>query len=844
MEIGSATTLEASRRRSGPAHADSAGPPVGRTSFIGRSLDIERVGQLIGQSRLVTLTGPGGIGKTRLAIESARHSARRFPGGVVFVELAAVRDPELMLPTIAAVLGIGATEASSAVKAVSDRLGPEETLLVLDNFEQIPTAAVAVSELITANPTLRIAVTSRMPLHVAGEQEYPVPPLGLVDPELRATNAAIGEVESVALFVARAQAVRPEFAVTETNAAILAEICDRLDGLPLAIELAAARTKLLSPEALLHRLESRLPALAEGPTDAPARQRTLRETIAWSYELLVPLDRLIFDRLGVFVGGFSLAAGEAVVLERPAAAGVDLLEIIGHLVDHSLVQVDDRIAAEPRFAMLETIREFVLDQITAAEAEALQDRHLTHFLSVAEAEEAQERGVDQAAWVRRLAADRDNFRAALVHAQERRDAERLLRLAAALERRFWLASGDHDLGESRHWLEAGLKMGGAAPPSLRAKALLKMAWTVEDSPARVVAVIKESLAEYERAGDEAGMTDALAGLGHVAILVGDFPLADDSLHRGLALARRIDIRPQILVEVLVPLGLLAHLRRQYALAGAYLDEALDVARRAGDAWGTAFALEHLGRLALSEGDVERAQATLSESVELARTVGDAEQYAETALFLITARISAGALEGARSLIRDVARTAHDLNSWHQCLTLEATAEWLDAAGAYAAAVRCLASADRTRADLDQTIDTDWEAARRRLLERLRRDVPRVDFEAAWTTGQALRLVDALERGLRAMEAVDLTAPLESSRSPGGRYDLSRRELEVLALVADGRSDGEIAERLFISKKTASVHVAHIKDKLGAESRVEVAMAGIRLGLVNLSSDDPGSASSP
>ena len=827
----------------GARRAGASGLPAGRTSFIGRSRDIGEVGRLIGRSRLVTLTGPGGIGKTRLAIEATRHVARRFPGGVVFVELASLRDPELLLSTIGAAVGINASEGPSTVDALRDRLGSQAALLVLDNFEQIQSAASAVSDLLAACPAVRVAVTSRTPLHVAGEQEYSVQPLALPDAERGASTAAMGDVESVALFVARARAVRPDFAITDTNARAVVELCRRLDGLPLAIELAAARTKLLAPEALLDRLEHRLPALATGPADAPARQHTLRETIAWSYGLLAPIDQRIFACLGVFVGGFSLTAAESIVLEPNEAGRLDLLEIVGLLVDHSLVRSNDGVATEPRFAMLETIREFAVDQLTATEVEALRDRHLAYFVGVAEAEDAQSRGMDQAAWVRRLALDRDNFRAALAHASNSRDVERLLRLSGALGRRFWLASGDHNFSESRRWLEDGLALGAEAPPALRAKALLRLAWTIEGSPARMLAILKEALSEYERAGDEAGMIDALSGLGHVAIHTGDWEVAERSLGRGLDIARRIDVPRHVLVELLVALGLLGYQRQQHAIARAHLDEAVDVARASGDTWGIAFGLYHLGRLALFEGDAGGAESALTESAELARTLADTAQWAEAALVLSTAWISTRRLADARSLIGDVAMTTGDLTFWQELMTLEATAEWLNAAGAHVAALACLAAAARARREHEQTIEMDWEVARRRLLEGLQRDLPPVEFEAAWAAGAARDIANALQVGLRAMESVDLAATPQSSLAPPRRHDLSRRELEVLALVAGGRSDGEIAERLFISKKTASVHVAHIKNKLGAESRVEVALAGIRLGLMKPSPDDQGVATS-
>ena len=793
--------------------------PIPSTPFLGRQNELTEILGLLSKEgvRLTTLTGPGGTGKTRLALQAAAVVGPRYPDGIWWIPLASLRDPELVLQTAGHALG--------AKHGLAEHIADSSMVLLFDNFEHVIEAAADVAGLLASCPNLHLLVTSREPLHLSGEQEYPVPTLN--------------HSEGVGLFVARAVAIKPDFTPDDA----VSDICRRLDDLPLALELAAVRVKLLSTKQILERLEQRLPLLTGGARDLSERQRTLRATIAWSYDLLSLEERHLFASLSVFVAGCTLSAAAAVIPDwADSQRGPELLEDLGHLVEQSVLRVaTDHPGGEPRFSMLETIREFALDQLSMAERETLRDRHLAYFVGLAEASENEERGIDQAAWVRRLAADRDNFRSALAHAQQRRDADQLLRLAAALERRFWLASGDRDLSESRRWLEAGLAMEGAAPPGLRAKALLRMAWTVGESHVQTRAFLEESLSEYERAGDEAGMTDALSGLGHVAVLSGDFTRADNSLHRALALSRRIGVRPQILVEVLVPLGLLAMLRRQYAVAGRHLDEALAVARRSGDTWGTAFALEHMGRLALSEGDDERAMATLSESVELLRTVGDTEQGAEAALYLSTALISSGALDGARALIRDVAMATHDLIFWYRCLTLEATAEWLAAAGLHPAAVKGLAAAAQARAELGETIEVDWETARRQLLQRMRHDVPRVEFDAAWAAGQGMSLADALEDGLRAMDAVGLAAPTHSRVLARGRRDLSRRELEVLALVAAGQSDGEIAERLFISKKTASVHVAHIKDKLGAESRVQMAMVGVRLGLA--SADDPGASPS-
>jgi non-specific serine/threonine protein kinase len=826
--MGTGTAFEESGQER--ALRGSVGLPEDKTSFVGREREVDRIKRLLADARLLTLTGPGGIGKTRLAIEGARRSSRRFVGGIYFVELAGLRDPELLLATIGGAFGIGELDGASAIEALGERLGSSETLFVLDNFEHLLNARQAVSDLLAASPTLRVAVTSRTPLHLAGEQEYAVAPLELADPERPTTLNELGAIESVALFVERTRAVRPDFAVTESSVQAIAAICRRLDGLPLAIELAAARTKVLSVEALLHRLENRLPALALGPADAPERQRTVQATINWSYELLGSAERWTFARLGVFVGGFSLGAATEVLLATAERPAVDVLEPLSHLVDQSLLHVDHEVNGEPRFRMLEPIREFATDRLSGAEVEAMRDHHLAYFVRFAETEQARERGPDQGAWIRRLAADRDNVRAALSRALERHDGELLLRLAGALDRRFWLASGDLDLAENRRWLDAGLAMGAAAPARVRAIALQRLASTHALPSARIFSVLEEGLAEYTRAGDEAGMMEVLSALGSMGIYGGDLATADEHLHSGLALARRIDARPEQLVELLVSLGLLGYRRREDGLGRPQFEEALAVARQAGDALGMAIALGHLGRLALTEGDTARARATLAENVEVARTIGDMEQLGIALCGLASARIASSELDLARPLILEAAHTTRRLNWWYQVRVLDAVAEWLFGAGAVDEAVASLSAADRTRPDTEMNWDPDRVATRNGLVERARKVLHRSAFEAAWGRGQTSSLAAVLERGLTSMEATVAQADVKVAPTARGRRDLSPRELEVVALVADGRSDGEIAAELYISKKTASAHVAHIKNKLGVESRVEIAMAAIRLGI--------------
>jgi predicted ATPase/DNA-binding CsgD family transcriptional regulator len=828
--VAAGRALEEGGHCVGRGRLDSSSLPAMRTSFVGREREVDRIKRLLADSRLLTLTGPGGIGKTRLAIAAAQGLSRRFVGGIFFVELAAIRDPALLLPTIGAALGVAASDELSLTDLIAERLGESEALLVLDNFEQILDAAPAVSDLLGASGTLRVAVTSRTRLRLTGEQEYPVPPLEIPEPEGSFSIQQLSAVGSVALFADRARALKPDFALTETNAHAVAEICRRLDGLPLALELAAARTNVLSLAALLRRLEQRLTALSRGPRDAPARQRTLREAISWSYELLHVSQQEALRRLSVFVGGFTFGAAAEVVPDAGTGHRVDVLDTVGELVDHSLLSIDEDPDGNDRFSMLEIIREFGMEQLPAPQGELLRDRHLAYFAGLAEREQAHERGVNQAAWLRRLVAERGNFRAALTHAQARGNAELLLRLGGALERRFWLASGDLDLSESRRWLDAGLAMTAAVSPGVRAKALHRLASTHAVSAARMVSALEESLAEYRSAGDNAGICGVLAEIGHMSIYLGDLAGADERLHEGLALARRVQADPQRIGEFMIPLGILAYRRHEHVLARSRFEEALDIARHVDDTWGTAVALGHLGRLALTEHDLERADAALSEHVELARALGDREQLVVALSGLASARIASADLSSARSLVVDAANAARELNWWYQVMVLDAIAEWFGRVGAHTEAIACLAAAERTRPRTEMDWDVDRVAARSGLVKRSRSAMPRSDFDAAWAAGGTRTPADALAKAVLALEAVD-PAGQPAAPQVRGRHTLSPRELEVLALVVSGLTDGEIASELFMSKKTASVHIAHIKSKLGATSRIDIALRGLRLGVV-------------
>src|SRR5215218_8340750 len=390
--------------------------PVQLTSFVGRSRELAELEVAVGAARLVTVVGPGGSGKTRLALEFAARRPAASPD-LHFVDLTPITDPALVPVSIATVLGVREVAGEALQDTLARHIGDHEVVLVLDNLEQLPAAGSVIADLLAASPGLRVLATSRAPLHLRGEQEYRLAPLQLPGPVELGSLEDLAEVEAVRLFVERARAIDPAFALTGDNAVAVAGICARLDGLPLAIELAAARTRLFTPTALLARLDRRLPVLTDGPMDAPIRQRTLRSTIAWSFDLLSEPDQRVFASLGVFAGGFTLAAAESVAVD-PADpnGGPDVLTSLDHLVEQNVLTVAADADGEPRFRMLETIREFAWDQLPEPDEVGLRDRHLAYFVALAERAEPQLRGPDQAAWLRRLTAEQADIRAAVAWA--------------------------------------------------------------------------------------------------------------------------------------------------------------------------------------------------------------------------------------------------------------------------------------------------------------------------------------------------------------------------------------------------------------------------------------------
>ena len=583
--------------------------PVPRTSLIGREQQVAEATDLLlrGNVRLLSITGPGGAGKTRLAVALATAAADGFTGGVQFVSLASITNPDLVVTALAGALDIQQVASRTIPQLVGDQLrhaGP--FLLLLDNFEQVLPAATLVAETLEACPSLKIVVTSRSRLRIYGEQEFPVAPL--------APNSA------VELFVQRAAAVWPDFAITSENATAVQEICSRLDGLPLAIELAAARTRLLPPVAILERLQSRLQLLTGGALDLPERQQTLRKTIDWSHDLLNEADRKLFRRLAVFVGGCTLEAAEA-VCNTGRDLGIDLVEGLSSLVDKNLVQRVDRAGAQPRFAMLETIREYALERlIDGGEEPAARRAHAAYCLVLAEEGNPELSSADRARWLSQCDVEIDNLRFALDWLFQTRDLDWGLRLCVALFR-FW-DMREH-LVEGRARLETVLRLAGADHAKERARISLflgALATTQGDYPAGEQA-LEQSLSLYEDLGDESGIAASLNALGVSARDRGDYLTAQRNFERSLACWRILSDR-QATARCLHNLANVVKVRGDYPRAEWALREATDIFEELGDRTGAAWCISQQGDIARARDDRDAARGLYQRALSIFRETGD------------------------------------------------------------------------------------------------------------------------------------------------------------------------------------------------------------------------------
>jgi predicted ATPase/DNA-binding SARP family transcriptional activator len=628
------------------------GLPAPVDDVIGREREEAELRRLLATTRLVTLTGPGGVGKTRLAVALAHAAATAFPDGAHVVDLAPIDEPALVLPEIARALGVRDVARQPLLETVKQQLGEQRVLLVVDNMERVASAAPVIAELLASCPYLKALITSRIRLRLRGEQEYPVQPLAL--PDVHATSGdereyalpatSLTDVPAVALFVRRARAARPDFALTEANAAAVIAICRRLDGLPLAIELGAARVRLLPPSELAERLERPLEVLTGGPRDAPNRQQTLRATIAWSYDLLNPEEQVLFACLSVFAGGCTLEAIETLVgdLDSDAGAGLwasssdrwvvtsghSVFDLVASLVDQSLLRQTEGTLGTPRLSMLETIREYAREQLeTSGEAEAVRHRHAAHFLALAEAAAPELTGPDQGIWLDRLESEHDNFRRALTTFQEAGDAVAQLRLAGALWR-FWWQRGF--LSEGRRWLERALADGAGVEIPIHATALDGAGALAEAQGDLSMAIVhhEAALNLWRQIGDQRGVARSLTDLGIVADKMGDPERATQLYEDALVLAREEDDRPRI-AACLANLGFVSLDQGNHQRAAACFKESLGLFRDLEDQRNLSYVLGGLGGLAFLEGDYRGAVAIQEEVLRHLRELGDRQGIADT-----------------------------------------------------------------------------------------------------------------------------------------------------------------------------------------------------------------------
>jgi predicted ATPase/DNA-binding CsgD family transcriptional regulator len=870
------------RERSLPPIRLSSPLPLPLTSLLGREREVAAACTLLARPevRLLTLTGTAGVGKTRLALAIATEVQERFPDGVCFVSLAPLRNPALVLPTIGQALGLQGRSTRSPLEQLQAALRERHLLLLLDNFEPVIKAAPPLGELLAACPMLTVLVTSREVLHMRSEREFPVLPLALPDPQRLPDGETLSRYGAVALFLERAREVQPTLELTPDTAPLIAEVCIRLDGLPLALELAAARLKLLSLPALLERLSHRLAVLTGGPRDLPERQHTLRDTLAWSYELLSEEEQRLFRRLAIFVGGCTLEAVEAVsgVL---GGGGAQVLDGVTSLLHKHLLHKPQQQGPEQgdqRLLLLETIREYGWERLAlSGELEEARRAHAAYYLHLAEEAEARLFGAGQGQWFDRLEQEYENLRAALSWAGEQtggeseQKGETAVRLTGTLVR-YWAVRGS--MSEGLAWLERALEASARVATLPRIKALSGAAWLAFflGSGERAEAWSEECVQAYRTARqtrEAQELAASLLWLSWLPLRHGNDNEVRFLLEESRALARdRGDIRN--LAYLLHFLGMAAIGQQNYAQAralleeshqyyrameseedlvwsflylgqvcfaqgdalraGALVEEGLELARATHYQMGIACSLYLSGRLALAQDEVIKAQSQLEESLTIFETFEVHPNIAQVLSWLAGAAIARGEKEKAGTLcesslarfrqLDDQESMAFSLQEWGCIVARRGACAW--AAQLWGAA-ETLGGAVRSSRSFDLfTLFTALgeHAAYEQMKTTVQAELGEQAFAATWAQGRAMTPEQAIAaRGQPIM--LDLThtkARTDQRKSPPYPADLTEREVEVLRLVARGLTDTQIAQALIISPRTVNAHLRSIYNKLTISSR--------------------------
>jgi predicted ATPase/DNA-binding CsgD family transcriptional regulator len=748
--------------------------PSELSSFVGREKELAEVKRLLEHNRLLTLTGSGGCGKTRLALVAAREVVEGFEDGVWLVELAPLADPALVPQVVASTLGVREQPGRSPTETLSDYLGSKKVLLVVDNCEHlVETCAELAETLLHSCPELRVLATSREALGITGEVAWPVPSLSLPDLRRLPDVEGLPRYESARLFVERTVAVKPTFELTEENAVAVAKVCYRLDGIPLAIELAAARAKVLSAEQIASRLDDSFRLLKTQVRTTDPRQRTLRATVEWSHELLSEQERILFRRLSVFAGGWTLEAAEEVC----AGVGVEedeVLDVLSRLVDKSLVSVAER-GGETRYRLLETVRRYGQERLEeSGEAGPVGERHANHYLALADEAEPELRGAQQVLWLQRLSFEHDNLRAAMAWLLGEGESERAAGLGWDLWL-FWWSRGF--FSEGRRWMDEALAQGGAMGAPARARALFvagTMAIGQADFPS-AEPLLEETIGLFRGSGDKRGAAHALGAIGVVAI-------GQEQNERAIALH----------------------------------EEAAELFLEVGDKWAAGNELGFAAVGWFKSGDYVRARQLAERGLDLAQEIGGRSgTYA--ALILAAAAQALGDHERAGALFRECLKFMAEVEDQANVdFCLGGLAAVAGSAGRIVRAAR-LWGAEEALLErievgvhayvLDRTLrKSQIDAARARLGEEA--------FAAAWAEGRTMSPERAIEYALEREPTPD---PAASEPYPSG---LSAREAEVLRLVATGLTNAEVAQKLFLSSRTVNWHLTSIYRKLGSHSRTE------------------------